>query len=89
MHKLIMESSFTVSIFFSDQARQYLKRASGPPKQHPGDQDQLRLQHVQAGDFVRIEGIPGLYEVSHRVWHLMADQSELKIVLDGPIQEDG
>ena len=80
------ESNFIVSIIFSDAAREHLALNTGPPTQYPGDLDQLRLQHVQAGDFVRIVGIPGLYEVTHRVWHLMADESELKIVLDGPIQ---
>ncbi len=80
-----MESTFIVSVIFSDQARQHLALQPGPAKQSPVDADLLRLQHVQAGDFVRIQGTPGLYEVSHRVWHVMEDQAELKLVLDGPI----
>lgn len=83
------ENDFIVSIIFSDSARRHLALRGGPPKQYPGAADQLRLQQVQAGDFVRIQGTPGLYEVSHRVWHLMTDEAELKLILDGPIEEGG
>ena len=82
------ESDFIVSINFTAAGREWLALKSGPPSERPAPVDLMHLRHVQAGDFLRIEGTEGLWAVSHRVWHLMQDQTELKLVLDGPIAED-
>ena len=82
------ESGFIVSATFTPQARAALALAPGPGKQCQAP-DLLHLRHVQTGDFLRIEGTTGLWVVQRRVWHLMSDQTELKLVLDGPIDEEG
>lgn len=81
------ESDFIVSATFTPQARAWLSLQAGPAKQCLTP-DLQHLRHVQAGDFLRIEGTPGLWAVQHRVWHLMSDQTQLKLVLDGPIDEE-
>lgn len=80
-------TDFIVSLHFSEAARQHLGWADGPPKSHPQPVDLSHLRHVQAGDFLRTEGMAELWVVSHRVWHLMGDQTVLKLVLDGPIAD--
>lgn len=82
------EPNFIVSLHFSKEARQHLGWADGPPKSHPQPVDLEHLQHAQAGDFLRIEGMAGLWAVQHRVWHAMSDQTVLKLILDGPIADD-
>jgi hypothetical protein len=81
------QEDFIVSINFSAQGREWLGLKSGPPTECPQPVDLHHLRYVQAGDFLRIEGMAGLWAVSHRVWHLMQDQTQLKLVLDGPIEE--
>ena len=81
------EPDFIVNLHFSKEARQHLGWADGPPKSYPQPVGLERLQHVQAGDFLRIEGMAELWAVQHRVWHLMSDQTVLKLVLDGPIAD--
>lgn len=81
------DPDFTVSLHFSEEARRYLGHPSGPPRPHPAPVDLMHLRHVQAGDFLRIEGMSELWAVQHRVWNLMSDQTVLKLVLDGPIAE--
>ena len=81
------ESDFIVSINFTAAGSEWLRLKAGPPTERPQPVDLLHLRHVHAGDFVRMQGTEGLWEVSHRVWHLMQDQTQLKLVLDGPIQE--
>lgn len=82
------ESNFIVSLHFSKEARQHLGWADGPPKSYLQPADLWHLRHVQAGDFLRIQGMAELWAVQHRVWHLMQDQTVLKLVLDGPIADD-
>ena len=82
------EPNFMVNLTFSQAARQHLGWESGPPKSYPQPVDLEHLRHVQTGDFLRIEGMAELWAVSHRVWHLMGDQTVLKLVLDGPIADD-
>ena len=81
------EPDFIVSINFTAAGHEWLALKKGPPSERPAPVDLLHLRHVQAGDYLRIEGIDGLWAVAHRVWHLMQDQTELKLVLDGPIEE--
>jgi hypothetical protein len=81
------ESDFIVSVMFSEQARTALALQPGPGKQYQAP-DLLHLRHVQTGDFLRIEGTPGLWVVQQRVWHLMSDQTQMKLVLDGPIDQE-
>ncbi len=83
------EPEFIVNLHFSQAARQHLGWGGGPPRSHPQPVDLEHLRHVQAGDYLRIEGMTELWAVSHRVWHLMHDQTVLKLVLDGPIEDDG
>ena len=81
------EPEFIVNLHFSQAARQHLGWGGGPPRSHPQPVDLDHLRHVQAGDYLRIEGMTELWAVSHRVWHLMSDQTVLKLVLDGPIAD--
>ncbi len=81
------DSNFIVSATFTQRARAWLDLQNGPAKQCLAP-DLLHLRHVQTGDFLRIEGITGLWVVQQRVWHLMTDQTQLKLVLDGPIDEE-
>jgi hypothetical protein len=81
------DPDFIVSLHFSEAARRHLGRAGGPPTPYPQPAGLEHLQHVQAGDFLRIEGMTELWAVQHRVWHLMSDQTVLKLVLDGPIAD--
>lgn len=83
-----MEEDWLVSLHFSDAAKQHLGWVDGPPKAHPAPKDLRHLKHVQAGDFLRIEGMSELWVVQYRVWQVMHDQTQLKLVLDGPIAED-
>lgn len=84
------EPDFLVSINFTPSARAWLGLQRGPTTKYrlPEGLDLATLKLVLQGDFLRIEGIEGLWVVSHRVWHLMGDQTALKFVLDGPIGED-
>ena len=77
-----------VNISFTDEARQALGLQPGPPIRNLAPAFLERAHLVVAGDFLRIEGIAGLFAVSHRVWHVMSDQTTLKLVLDGPVQDD-
>lgn len=81
------DPDFIVSLHFSEAARLHLGWTEGPPKSHQPPVDLHHLRHVQAGDFLRIEGMAELWAVSHRVWQLMGDQTVLKLVLDGPIAD--
>jgi hypothetical protein len=81
------ESDFIFSATFSDRGRAWLALHPGPAKQCQAP-DLLHVRHVQTGDFLRIEGTPGLWVVQQRVWHLMSDQTQLKLVLDGPIDQE-
>ena len=81
------EPDFIVSLHFSEAARQHLGWDAGPSKSFPQPVDLERLQHAQAGDFLRIEGMAELWAVQHRVWHVMSDQTVLKLILDGPIAD--
>ena len=83
------EPDFIVNLNFSAAARLHLGQTGGPPRSHPQPVDLEHLRHVQAGDYLRIEGMTELWAVQHRVWHLMHDQTVLKLVLDGPIEDDG
>ena len=83
------EDDFIVSINFTQQGRQWLGLKDGPATAGPAQPvDLLHLRYAQPGDFLRIQGISGLWVISHRTWHLMQDQTQLKFVLDGPIEED-
>lgn len=84
-----MEPNFIVSLIFSAGALAHLGWERGPARSNPPAEDLSRLQYVQAGDFLRIEGISELWVVSHRVWVVMSDQTELRLVLDGPIEDGG
>lgn len=81
------EPDFIVSLHFSSEARQYMGWSDGPPKSYPQPAGLEHLRQVQQGDFLRIEGMTELWAVQHRVWHLMSDQTVLKLVLDGPIAD--
>ncbi len=90
MNLSIMETepTFIVSLHFSPAARQHLGWGNGPPKSYPQPVDLEHLRYAQAGDFLRIEGMAELWAIQHRVWHAMADQTVLKLILDGPIEDD-
>jgi hypothetical protein len=81
------DSDFIVSATFTDRARAWLALQEGPAKQCLAP-DLQHLRHIQTGDYLRIEGMAGLWAVQHRVWHLLSDQTELKLVLDGPIDQE-
>ena len=81
------EPDLIVEIMFADSAKQALGLTSGPPIQTPASSFLERAHLVTAGDFLRLEGVPGLFVVSHRVWVVMRDQATLKLVLDGPVQD--
>lgn len=81
------EPELVVQVAFTDAALRVLGRKRGPSIRGPQPfLEQARF--VQPGDFLRLEGTAGLFEVSHRVWHVMQDQVTLKLVLDGPVQDD-
>lgn len=73
---------------FSDSAKKALGLTSGPPTQGLVPSFLERAHLVVQGDFLRLEGIAGLFVVPHRVWIVMRDQTTLKLVLDGPVQAD-
>lgn len=84
----IPQADFIVSPHFSAKAREVLGlKRDGPPSKNPPLLDPLHLRRLQVGDFLRIEGFPHIWVVEYRTWHLMRDQTVLKLTLDGPIAE--
>ena len=87
--KIEPEPDFIVQILWSAKAREYLGlKRDGPPNTDREPFDILHLRYVQPGDFVRLQGTPKVWAVEYRTWHFLADQTVLKLHLDGPIQED-
>lgn len=82
------ESDFIVSIHFTPAGREWLQLGDGPANEYPEPADLFAMQSIQVGDFLRMQGIAGLWAVQYRTWHLMEDQTQLKLTLDGPIEED-